>query len=507
MQLILFCLVRILCTSFIAQKFISKTFYTSTYKKQTYLCHTIFLFAISIIFQKYYLQYTIFIFIFSFTLCLIFLYNLKKTLALRLSIISYALYYLSYSISSLICALFGSLLYYLNFPFTHSIASVSTCLFTLCFTHLILHTRRIKYGFSLINSNRFLEIFTLISLFFIVVKTIYFYHSNTMLFQSGISKTLPLASILFLLAFLLYAWWRRQITKSYIEKLRKLEIQSLYDELEEKTRLLQKLTADNEALAHIIHRDNKIIPAMEDMVTNYLAGNDFTDIGQMKAYGNELAQRLPEMTKDRKGILDNYEMASGKLKLTGRVSIDAVLAYMQKKAIANHVTLECKHTPENVDYLLTKISEEDLTHLLSDLLENALIAMKEHESGRLVVTFGKLQKEAYISVADTGTAFDLTTLHAFGIAPHTTHEDSGGSGIGLMDIWKIKKKYRATIQIQEYEKGKENFTKRILFSFNAKNHYVIQSYRHTEISNTQTRGDLYIIPIETQKKNGGKQYA
>ena len=315
---------------------------------------------------------------------------------------------------------------------------------------------------------------------------------------------LPLATIF--LALLLFTWWRRQITKSYIEKLRKLEVQSLYDELAEKNNLIKKLTADNQTLSRIIHKDNKLIPAMENAVTDFLAGSNNRDPEQLRTYGMELSARLRTMAQDRQGILESYEDECHKLRLTGNVGIDTILVYMQKKALANHITFECKHSPESLEHLLNKVSEEDLTHLLSDLIENALIAMSGQPTGRLLVTFGKFQKEAYLSVADNGRDFELPTLHAFGLHSHTTHAESGGSGIGLMDIWKIKKKYRATIQIQEYKRNDGNFTKKIMFSFNSKNHYVIQSFRHKEISNTQTRGDLYVIPPDTNETSEVKKH-
>jgi C4-dicarboxylate-specific signal transduction histidine kinase len=212
------------------------------------------------------------------------------------------------------------------------------------------------------------------------------------------------------------------------------------------------------------------------------------------------------MTRERQEALTSYENKHHKLHLTGHVGLDAILVYMKQKAETNHTVLECRHTQESIDYMLTKISEDDLTHLLSDLIENAIIALSGTKNGRLQITFGKLQKEAYLSIADNGIPFELETLHSFGRTPHTTHADSGGSGIGLMDIWRIKRKYRATIQIQEYQPGTTSFSKRILFSFNSKNHYVIQSFRHTELINTQTRGDLYVIPAETNEKNEDKQH-
>lgn len=414
--------------------------------------------------------------------------------------IAYAIYYVISNTISFLVPIFLLPFFYLDINIPYLYILVINNLITILVTHSLFKIKRLRSGFPVLASKKFINISMTICLLVLIIKTVdclYIRQEQNFLF-------LPLATIL--LALLLFTWWQKQITKSYIEKLRKLEVQSLYDELEEKERQIQKLVADNESLSRIIHKDNKLIPAMENAVINFLSTEDFHNPDKLKQYGLELTQKLQDMTRDRRGILNSYDSECHNLRLTGHVSLDAILVYMQKKADANHIIFECRHTPETIDYLLTKISEDDLTHLLSDLMENAIISMRKQGNGRLQITFGKLQKEAYISIADSGIPFDIATLHSFGLQPHTTHKDSGGSGIGLMDIWKIKRKYRATIQIQEYEKHTTNFTKRILFSFNAKNHYVIQSFRHAEISNTQTRGDLYIIPAETKEKNEGKKH-
>ena len=427
-------------------------------------------------------------------------YKNKLDVSLVITAISHVIYYVLYNIFSLLIILLHIPCYFFNIKISYLFILFTSGLLTLLATHCLFKNKRIKSGISIITTKPLIRYGVLFSIVILVIKTL----DNIYLSSYKYVMPLPLATIL--LALLLFTWWQKQITKSYIEKLRKLEVQSLYDELEEKERQIQKLVADNESLSRIIHKDNKLIPAMENAVINFLSTEDFHNPDKLKQYGLELTQKLQDMTQDRRGILNSYDSECHNLRLTGHVSLDAILVYMQKKADANHIIFECKHTPETIDYLLTKISEDDLTHLLSDLMENAIISMRKQGNGRLQITFGKLQKEAYISIADSGIPFDIATLHSFGLQPHTTHKDSGGSGIGLMDIWKIKRKYRATIQIQEYEKHSTNFTKRILFSFNAKNHYVIQSFRHAEISNTQTRGDLYIIPAETKEKNEGKKH-
>lgn len=443
-------------------------------------------------------DFSSFISIIAFYFFALYVYKDKSTSTLCITFISYGNFYALSNIFSLIAILILSPLYFHSLYIPYALVILITGTLSFISLFLLFKIKLLKNSVHIFTNSRFAIIASCLCILILIIKTIDQF--DTM--EAFTELFLPLAT--FLLAFLLFSWWRRQVTKSYIDKLRQLEIQSLYDELAEKERLIKKLQEDNSSLSRIIHKDNKLIPAMEHAVTDFLLHNEFTDIAQMEIYGKDLSERLQNMSQDRKGILEAYEEKNHILHLTGYVSIDAILAYMHKRALANHISLECKHTKENVEYLLEKISEEDLSHLLSDLIENALNAMTGLSSGRIVVTFGKLQKEAYLSVADTGDAFSVETLHSLGLKPHTTHESTGGSGIGLMDIWKIKKKYKASIQIQEFESTIGSLTKKIIFSFNSKNHYVIQSYRCSDIINTQTRSDLYVIPSDNTEINGGK---
>ena len=88
----------------------------------------------------------------------------------------------------------------------------------------------------------------------------------------------------------------------------------------------------------------------------------------------------------------------------------------------------------------------------------------------------------------------METLKNLGLRRHTTHSETGGSGIGLMDIWMLKEKYKATLLIDEITNASfsETYTC-VNILFNHKNHYIIQSDRHKELSAYINRPDLMII--------------
>ncbi len=489
---------RILCCTFSYNKLlkINSNKLPSTYTNIFVLS---ILYLASIFFHYIFPQSSSIIFGILFACSMYYIHRTKMDLCLTISVISLALYHIVYFFCTLIVTIFFSPFYYYNNHIPINLFAAIASILTMVATYLLFRIKRFKTGMPFLTTINFIHFGILASIYILALKIL----DQTNTSPSNLAEDLiPL--IVFLLAFQLFTWWQKQITKSYVEKLRNLEIQSLYDELAEKDRLIEILTSDNDELARIVHKDNKLIPAMENAVSDFLSFDYNTDVNLLKQYGTMLATQLHALSQNRKGILSSYREHDIHWSPTGYIRIDAVLAYMQKKADANHISFQCKYTKDNLTYLLEHISEDDLSHLLSDLLENAIIAMIGHDTGKLQVTFGKYQNEAYFSIADTGNTFDIRTLHNLGLQPHTTHADENGSGIGWMDIWKIKKKYRCSLQIQEYSLHEDNFTKKIILSFNNKNHYVIQSHRHKEITNTLIRGDLYVIPSEKSSENGGK---
>ncbi len=136
-------------------------------------------------------------------------------------------------------------------------------------------------------------------------------------------------------------------------------------------------------------------------------------------------------------------------------------------------------------------TEMDFVHLLSDLLENAVIATRHCNGKSIELSFQILKGTPAISVSDSGIPFEIDTYMKFGTCEASTHTNDGGTGIGLMDIWSFKKKYHASLVIEELDDS--IYSKRLSLLFDNRNKYLVISNRHQEIVSCQTRSDLMVI--------------
>lgn len=304
--------------------------------------------------------------------------------------------------------------------------------------------------------------------------------------------------LILLSAILLFFLWQRCIRQYYLTKLRHLELESLRQELAEKDAMIEKLQANNELQARMIHKDNKLIPAMLSAVTEYLSIAD-SNGRTMQEHGTMLAGQLKELADERLTVLTAASEAAATLPLLHRASVDAMLSYMQKRAMQENILFEVKIHPDFEQKIEISITEPDLTHLLSDLLENAIIATKTAVDRHIFVHLGILYDAAVVEVSDSGQAFEPSVYQDFGLQKHSTHLDNGGSGIGLMDIWELKKKYAASLHIYEYAGEAAPFTKKISIVFDRKKHYLIRTFRPEELVKMQARSDLYILPLNDGK--------
>lgn len=263
--------------------------------------------------------------------------------------------------------------------------------------HLPFQLKRLKKGMPFLyelnfnNAGFFLSICIIICV--IIISTPYTLH--TYIIMSSLFLIFPCA-------LLLISWWRAIITRNYRRKLQQFEMQKLKNELVQKEQEIARLLENNKALAQIIHRDNKLIPAMELAVNTFLQNRNTLSPQQLKEQGLALAAHLQTMSQERKFNLTEYQT--------------------------------------------------------------------------------------------NGQPFLPEIFQDFGLKAHTTHAGNGGSGIGLMDIWKLKKKYRASLVITKYVPGTYSYTKQISLIFDAKKHYIIQTYRRRELGQIRFRDDLYIFP-------------
>ena len=285
-------------------------------------------------------------------------------------------------------------------------------------------------------------------------------------------------------------WWQAQLTKSYLRKLQLLELESLRKELEETSREMAHLKKQNEELGRLIHKDNKLIPAMETAVIDFLSASNQKE---NNALGQSLVSQLRELSGSRREILDEVSAARSHHFATGVPALDTMLTYFDRRAEARKMEFTVNVTSDLKTYVPSRISSDDITHLLADLLENAIIAVAPCTSRKIRLQIYPYRKWFVIELSDTGIPFQAESLLQFGIQQLTTHKDSGGSGIGLMDIWKLKEKYHASIHITEYPDSSP-FSKRITFLLDHRNQYLIRTWRCEELKAESRRTDLCILP-------------
>lgn len=406
--------------------------------------------------------------------------------------VSFVAIMISFAISHGTFLLSGFILISLITPIRHFFQFVPYYTFLLfvgvceiCLLSILFRITRFRSGMPFLAFTRFVNIGTSLCLLFLSLLTYsqLLPHYNLIFITPTI---LLLAAVLTSLIF----WWQAQLTRSYLRKLQLLELESLRKELEETSREMEHLKKQNEELGRLIHKDNKLIPAMETAVIDFLSASNQKE---NNALGQSLIFQLRELSGSRREILDEVSAARSHHFATGVPALDTMLTYFDRRAEARKMEFTVNVTPDLKAYVPSRISSDDITHLLADLLENAIIAVTPCTNRKIRLQIYPYRKWFVIELSDTGIPFQTKSLLQFGIQQLTTHKDSGGSGIGLMDIWKLKEKYHASIHITEYPNSSP-FSKRITFLLDHRNQYLIRTWRCEELKAESRRTDLCILP-------------
>ena len=358
--------------------------------------------------------------------------------------------------------------------------------------YLLFKTKRLCNGLILLIRNKYISHLlilccVIISFFVIISSTL----NPSIIFEN---------IFIIVLCFLLFYYWQHRITQTYLEQLRIVNEKSLEDEITSLKEEITSLKADNHRLTQIVHKDNKLVPAMETTVLELLQSTKNLSPEELFTRGNELSRTLQEMAKERKGILTSLSSTNNSMPSSGLIAIDGLLSYMEKRAAESNINYKVKMDDNIKELILTALSEDDLRHLLGDLIENAIIATNYSELPKHIsIYLGSLQDKFLLEISDSGIPFNPETYQYFGYEHCSTHQEDGGTGTGLLDIWSIKKKYKASLYIYEYETSSNNiFTKKISFLFDGKNHFLLKTYRDKEIKNSLIRGDLHVFPNEVE---------
>lgn len=145
------------------------------------------------------------------------------------------------------------------------------------------------------------------------------------------------------------------------------------------------------------------------------------------------------------------------------------------------------------NYITAYLDDEQIAHLLADLGQNALIATLPCESRYIHIVLSATKSIPSICISDSGMPFPAVVLEHLGIEKCSQHLNEGGSGIGLLDLWKLKSSAKATLLIKEDSSPDTLYTKYVYLIFDNQGRYIIESDRITELHAHLSRPDVTLI--------------
>ena len=401
---------------------------------------------------------------------------------------AFSLSFISFCFSSLIVTLFFSLFYYDNYLLPILFMRIITTILHFLLINTCFHIPRLQKGMKFLYHIPFTNIGSSLCIFVIILIIILCKATPTLQILTS-----EFTILIIIIGILLIYWWNYHITQTYRRFLRKNELDSLNLLLEERDRKILYLKSQNDELARLIHKDNKIIPAIISAIMESYENKTTLDLTEWGT-DSPLHLKLKQLYDERVNMLEIYHNEIMNLPKTGFDTINATLSFMHSEASKSSIPFQVVLYDNLKTTIPNEITEDDFNHILSDLIINAINACKNIASGSIQIYLGKTEEISIIKICNTGCVFQLETLKNLGLAKHTTHADTGGSGIGLMDIWKIKEKYNATLLIDELA----NTTSPEIYTcmnilFDSKNHFMIHSDRYKELATYINRPDVMII--------------
>lgn len=286
----------------------------------------------------------------------------------------------------------------------------------------------------------------------------------------------------------LIAWWYSKLVSRYFEKIKDRQIEQLRTDVQQLESDKSAILIDNMELAKIIHTDSKVVPAIGTMLKEILDTAEFPDEAE-KAKALDFAKYIDNAIKERTGKFFDYHNKSREFPQTNDPGIDAMIRHMASRAYEQGISFDficpasIKHLPQET------ISSGDLSKMIGDLAENAIIAERDSAIKEIFLSIQVRDACYTLDIADSGIEFDPTVVEKLGIECITTHADTGGSGLGLLSIIEIVKKVNASFALDE-TLNKRPFSKRISICFDGLGQIRVKTKRPEILSLNEARQDI-----------------
>jgi len=296
--------------------------------------------------------------------------------------------------------------------------------------YLLFHTKRLRTGIPL-AINSFDGNHSVFSSAIIILFSSCFYLNKSI---HNAHLHLILIAFILSLGVIIWLWWQKSIQTDYINRNNSQQIDTLESKLQERD-------AELERLSKIIHKDNKLLAALELSTRELLQ-----DASNEKA--ESLLQELNRFSKERSETLHAYEAGQGTFPKTGLFSVDTMIRYLHQRAQKHKIEFQLNLEGE-VSGITGFISEQDLCTIIADLGENAIIATTDAEIKNIRLSIERKPDSYALYFFDSGEPFAKEVLESLGKKRCTTHAETGGSGIGLMTTSELTAKYHGDFYIAE----------------------------------------------------------
>ena len=279
--------------------------------------------------------------------------------------------------------------------------------------------------------------------------------------------------LMFIVSFVFIVYGQFTILKR--ETLQSYSDRALNHKLNEISSKFNDLMQTHDFLSERVHKDNKYLNAFNNAVRILL--NESSDIEtRLKA------QRLmDDITEYRQALQIEKEkhFEDYKYSLSGMVLLDSIFLYMLEQATQKGIELKVAFD-ELPDRCTDYVTEEQLSTLIADFIENSIVSV-ENNANLIKKISCNICKNTdtgnyQIVIRDSGNAFDKNVLDNIGKRKTTTRKETGGSGIGLWNVYKIMRLSKASLIINEFVNDSD-FTKAIIFRFDGKCEYKYQFER------------------------------
>jgi signal transduction histidine kinase len=410
--------------------------------------------------KKYAAPFNIFFMVILFAFCLIIVLHTPFKLSITTSVISFGIAYFLLLIATIIISPIGYFLdLFVSKYISDLVAVICISVIQLLLCSIPFKLRRFHNGMPFLFEAGSSDIGAYISVSLLLAVSFLSIGRGT-----NLIFTIPFFFTI-LCGLTIFFWWKSSITRKYLDSIKAREIKELQKTIEERNLQIEQLKHHNDELSKIIHKDNKLIPAMEYAVREYLTTTEHAPTtSSALSKGQELLDQLAGLTKERTGILANYESQNKKLASTNIPSIDTLLSYMSSKAQEYGINFDVTLSGSISQLTKQSMEESDLRTLLADLIENAIIATKKASSRNILINLGFSNSCYSIDIFDSGELFKAETLSKIGVKRTTTHAKEGGSGIGLMTVLELIKKCQASFIIEELSDS-QLFTKMVSVCF------------------------------------------